>query len=109
MNTYSEPSQFLHNRKAYVRTNNYKGNIFNFTAGVPQGDVLSQTLFLIIGNDYPEPTYNAQYRNFAAQYSKDLTQVIISKFNSAIMLETKDQHKIHVEQEITKQSNFEEQ
>ena len=102
-------ANFLHNRKAYIRTNKHKGDIFNLTAGVPQGDVLSPTLFLIIGNDYPEPTFDAQQRNFAAQYADDFTQVIISKFNSPITLESKDQHKIHVEQEINKQSNFEKQ
>ena len=102
-------ANFLHNCKAYIRTNKHKGDIFNLTAGVPQGDVLSPTLFLIIGNDYPEPTFDAQERNFAAQYADDFTQVIISKFNSPITLESKDQHKIHVEQEINKQSHFEKQ
>ena len=51
-------SNFLHDRKAYIKVNSHKGNIFNLNAGVPQGDVLSPTLFLLVANDYPEPTFN---------------------------------------------------
>ena len=79
------------------------------TAGVPQGVVLSTTLFLVIGNDYPEPTFNIRQRNFAMQYADDFTQVIISKFNTTITQESKDTHKRHVEAEINKQNRFEKQ
>ena len=71
-------ANFLHNRKAYVRVNNYKSETFNLKAGVLQGDVLSPTLFLIISNDYPEPTQNNTQKNTAFQYADDFTQVIIS-------------------------------
>ena len=102
-------ANFLHNRKAYVRVNNHKTETFNLQAGVPQGDVLSPTLFLIIGNDYPEPTQNNTQKNTAFQYADDFTQIIISKFNSTITPESKAIHKNHVEAEIHKQNTFEKQ
>ena len=102
-------TNFLHKRKAFVKVNSYTGETFELTAGVPQGDVLSPTLFLIIGNDYPNPTFNHQSRNFALQYADDFTQVIISKFHSTITQNSKELHKRHVEDEIQKQNNFERQ
>ena len=57
-------SNFLQDRKAYIKVNSHKGNMFNLNAGVPQGDVLIPTLFLLVANDYPEPTFNDQQRNF---------------------------------------------
>ncbi|CAL4068928.1 unnamed protein product, partial [Meganyctiphanes norvegica] len=93
--------------RAYVRINKHKGETFTMTAGVPQGDVLSPTLFLIVGNDYPEPTRNNSQKNFAMQYADDFTQIIISKFNTTINQASRDQHKINVEDEIMKQNDFE--
>ena len=102
-------TNFLHKRKAFVKVNSYKGETFDLTAGVPQGDVLSPTLFLIIGNDYPSPSFNDTNRNFALQYADDFTQVIISKFHSTITQNSKELHKKHVEDEIIKQNTFERQ
>ena len=102
-------NNFLTARKAYIRVNKHKGETFELTAGVPQGDVLSPTLYLMIGNDYPDPTHNAQQKNFAMQYADDFTQVIISKFNTTITQVQKEQHRQHVEDEIRKQNAFEKQ
>ena len=102
-------ANFLHERKAYVRVNSHKSETFNLKAGVPQGDVLSPTLFLIIGNDYPEPTQNITQKNIAFQYADDFTQVIISKFNTTITKASKEIHKQHIEDEIEKQNTFEKQ
>ena len=57
-------ANFLTGRKAYIKINDHIGETFKLTAGVPQGDVLSPTLFTIVGNDYPEPTRNQNQKNF---------------------------------------------
>ena len=100
-------TDFLHARKAYVRINKHKGPTFDLLAGVPQGDVLSPTLFLLVGNDFPAPTQDRHRRNFCMQYADDFTQVIISKFDTAITQERKMEHKRHIEEEIQKQNEYE--
>ena len=49
-------TDFLHARKAYIKINQHKGDTFELKAGVPQGDVISPTLFLLVGNDFPHKT-----------------------------------------------------
>ncbi|CAL4067708.1 unnamed protein product [Meganyctiphanes norvegica] len=93
-------------KKAYVRVGKHRGEVFNLKTGVTQGDALSPTLFLLIANDYPEPTQTHQQKNFAMQYADDFTQVIITQFKSAITQAARDRHKINVEAEIKKQNEF---
>ena len=100
-------TDFLKNRFAYVRVNTCKGIPFPLLAGVPQGDVLSPTLFLLVGNDYPEPDTDNHRKNFAFQYADDFTQVIVSKFDRKIDRAAKEQHKTNIEREINKQNEFE--
>ena len=83
-------TNFLKSRKAYIRINTHKGRTFDLKAGVLQGDVLSPTLFLLVGNDYPEPSRNISQRNFASIYADDFTQVCITKFNSRINQEARN-------------------
>ena len=100
-------ANFLHNRSAYTRVNNAKGRPFRLTAGVPQGDVLSPTLFLVMCNDYPPPTYNERCKNFVKQYADDFTQVVITKFNSKITALHKELHKTNIMTEINRQNDYE--
>ena len=100
-------SSFLTNRKAYIKVNKYKGPTFNLKAGVPQGDVLSPTLFLIYCNDYPLPTVNRRQRNFCKQYADDFTQIIIDQFNGDIDDARRELHRQNIIQEINKQNEYE--
>ena len=74
---------------------------------MPQGDVLSPTLYLVMCNDYPPPTFNRQSRNFCKQYADDFTQVIVSKFNTNIKTQHREIHIRNVEAEINKQNEYE--
>ena len=100
-------SNFLQNRKARIRVNKTIGDTFDLHAGVPQGDVLSPTLFLVMCNDYPQPTQNNQSKNFCKQYADDFTQVIITKFDRNINNARKEIHKRNVIEEIEKQNAYE--
>ena len=99
-------SNFLQNRTAQVKLNNKLGNIFNLMSGVPQGDILSPTLFLIFMNDYPEPVWDEKKRNFVMQYADDFTQIIITKCNR-INDKARNEHIENVKNEILRQNSFE--
>ena len=100
-------SNFLKDRQARIRINNTLGDLFNMLAGVPQGDVLSPTLYLVMCNDYPAPNFNIHSRNFCKQYADDFTQVIVSKFNRKASREERATHIRNVENEIQKQNEYE--
>ena len=99
-------SNFLHDRTAQVKLNNKLGDVFKLRSGVPQGDVLSPLLFLIMMNDYPEPSWEGNQRNFVVQYADDFTQVIVTKFNK-INDNSRAIHKEYVQSEILKQNIYE--
>ena len=100
-------ANFLQNRKARIRVNKTIGDTFDLHAGVPQGDFLSPTLFLVMCNDYLQPTQNKQSKNFCKQYADDFTQVIITKFDRDINNARKEIHKRNVIEEIEKQNAYE--
>ena len=61
---------FLDDRTAQIKIQNYKGTTINLHSGVPQGSVISPTLFTIYTNDIP-PT--RQGTNI--MYADDITQI----------------------------------
>ena len=101
-------NSYLNERYASISLYGEKGRKFNLETGVPQGDVLSPTLFLLLTNDYPRPERNGTKNNFILQFADDITQVIITKFNRGrIDIDKKMIHNQNVIEEITKQNEYE--
>lgn len=61
---------FLDDRSAQIKIKNYTGQIIHLHSGVPQGSVLSPTLFTIYTSDIPQPRHGI---NIA--YADDITQI----------------------------------
>ena len=97
---------FLQDRIAQVKLGNILGDIFELKSGVPQGDILSPTLFLIMMNDFPDPDWQGNKRNFVMQYADDFTQIIVTKCNK-INNHARTIHRENVKQEILKQNSYE--
>ena len=99
-------SSFLQNRTAQVKINEKLGNVFSLLSGVPQGAILSPTLFLLMMNDYPQPAWDEKRKNFVMQYADNFTQIIVTKCNR-INDKARDEHRQNVKREILKQNKFE--
>lgn len=64
---------FLHNRKMQIRFCNHLSEKFRLNAGVPQGSVLSPTLFTMYTNDMPGPRHP---HSLTLQYADDVTTLV---------------------------------
>ena len=64
--------KFLDGRNARLRVGQHTGETFPLMSGVPQGSVLSPTLYIIYTSDTPPPT---RIGNEDIMYADDITQI----------------------------------
>ena len=87
----------MSDRTAQIRIGNHMGNKFNLESGVPQGGILSPTLFIFYTSDIPRAGPNSEDVIFA----DDITQVIQNIYGD------KEQLKIDKEREIDRVNIYE--
>lgn len=89
---------FLDDRKARVKVGTHLGENFTLSCGVPQGSVLSPTLFIIYTKDLPSPIIG---QNIV--YADDITQIIGYEGKSKTIMN------LRTEREIENVNNYEKQ
>lgn len=80
---------FLDDRQARIKVGTYIGEYFNLGCGVPQGSVLSPTLFVIYTRDHPPPITGQNI-----SYADDITQVVGYPGKSKEMMNLRTQREI---------------
>ena len=90
---------FLDNRKAKINIGNDYSNAINLLSGVPQGSVLSPSLYTLHTNDLPR----AECGRVDITYADDITQVMATQSKSKLMI------KVKLEREIERINKFERQ
>lgn len=73
---------FLEDRRARIRLGTVLGDSFELQCGVPQGSVLSPTLFTIYTSDAPPPV---RVENLNLSYADDVTQIVSYPGRSKLM------------------------
>ncbi|GFS02424.1 RNA-directed DNA polymerase from mobile element jockey-like protein [Elysia marginata] len=77
--------QYLQNCNARVRTQNFKSRTQNMKHGVPQGGILSPTLFSMFMNDIqtiiPKGVYGAMYADDMAMGNRNTLELHRGAYN----------------------------
>lgn len=74
-------SSFLDDRKARIKMDNTLGNEIKLESGVPQGSIISPTLYLYT-SPLPPPTHHHNY----ISYADDITQIVTHPSKSKIIM-----------------------
>ena len=88
---------FATNRTAQIKIEKYVGPKFQLRAGVPQGSILSPTLFIFYTHDVPPPAIQT---DMDVIFADDITQVIIHEGN-------REEAAIQTEREVVRVNNYE--